>query len=197
MPTITPIPNNGTQVERAIRAWHVACRATDDPKAADGRAADIFISTETRDRDPSVLTDIIADLGKEAVQDSGILVWNVSIQHRFSAVSHPGKDNKDDARVRKDAYMGMSLSAMAQRSDGSQERDVTTAGITTYGRLLATTGTNKEKRNDADMANFTCLKVIFRGMTRGEPENKSCAWVEEHNYEVHACPAVIDMDPVE
>jgi hypothetical protein len=60
--------------------------------------------------------------------------------------------------------------------------------INEYGRALATI----DATNESDMTEFTCLSGRYLGMTRGEPEDGSCAWVEVRNFEFVACPTNVD-----
>lgn len=182
MPAVTAIPNNATQVERAIRAWLIECAA--------GTADDIYISNDSRERQFPI-TDIIAQESKHHPENTGTEIWQVTIQHKFPAANQPGQTNLGKNRVQMDDRVGKQMAAMLQSND-NLTLNATWEGITTSGRLLATTGSAQEQANNADMADFTCLFVRYMGATRGKPDDDSCAWVEVRNYEVTAANFAIN-----
>ncbi len=179
---IEPLPNNGTQIERALRAWFIAHAA--------GTKNDLFISNDSRDR-PQILTDIFATSSRHDPENTGNEIWSVSIQNKFPAAIQPGQNNPEAHRVAIDARVGLQMAALAQTDDNCT-LNFTAAGISTAGRSLATAGSTRDQANNADMADFTCLFVRYLGASRGRPDDDSCSWVEVRNYEITACPYNVD-----
>lgn len=179
------IPNCGTQVERAIRALFVARGAA--------TVADCFISNESALRDASVsplstgITTIRANASSTADGElSGNEKFTVSIQNKFGVKGDPTEENPLVNRTELDQRVGRQQLAMLRGND-SESLSLTRDDLTTYGRELADT----DPDNEADMEEFTCLFVRYLGMTRGEPEDDSCSWVEVRNFEIAACPTAI------
>lgn len=180
---VTAIPNNATQVERAVRAWLISEGA--------GTAADLFISSDWRARPQSeVFSTIVASASRHHPEHCGTEIWQVAVTHFFPANVPPDHANPDAYRVALDNRVGLAAAALAQ-TDNNQTLDYTADGVTTAGRALAAAGTATDQANNADMDEFTCLQVRYLGATRGKPEDESCAWVEVRNYEITAAAAAI------
>lgn len=181
---ITALPNLGTQVERALKAWLVECGA--------GTAGDIFISNDSR-RHPEngVYTTIVAQTSMPVEETSGNERVQVVIQHFFPASVQPGNSNIESHRLAIDRRVGLQMAAL-QQSDDTDSLAYTWKSVTTYGRLLASTGSAQSQENNADMVNFTCQLVRYAGSTRGRPEDEEKSWVEVRNYEVRACSSNVD-----
>jgi len=87
-----------------------------------------------------------------------------------------------------DRRVGRQMLAMSKGDSTTGRLDATIANITDAGRELATL----DDENESDMSEFTCIFVRYLGMTRGQPEDNSCAWIEARNYEIVACPSNVD-----
>lgn len=199
MAVLDPIPNNGSQVERAIRAWLVEC--TSGNIGITKLTNDVmFVTNDSRVR-PNLdglvgILDIFAERSEHDPVHSGNEIWNVTLRGKFHATVQPGQSNAQFNRVQIDQLIGVVDAAMRQTNDG-QNMDATQDGITDSGRALATTGTAQERADNADMAEFTCLYVWYVGASRGHPNDddgyKDAAWwIEERRYRVTACPIAID-----
>lgn len=189
------LPNTATQLERAIRAWLQECGAVGP--------LDCFISNDSRDRSAENapldkgITDIMAlSSNTTEAEDSGNEKFVVRISTKFGAIVSPDEPNPAVNRVECDKRVGKLMLAM---SDGksSDMRLATALAISTAGRDLAnevdsTDAAVQDAANNADMAEFTCLSVRYLGMTRGQPDDRSCAWIEVRNFEISACPSNVD-----
>lgn len=196
---IDPLPNNGSQVERAARAWLASATSENDP-AAQGilHAASIYATNDSRTRDAQRgLIDIQAKSSQHDPDSQGTEVWQVAINSTFPAAKQPGQSNPDLNRLLIDRQIGLIDAAMSQTSKEGVGFDATATGITAAGRALKTTGSTQDKANNWDMADFTCLFVRYLGATRGHPVDGDgnmdrTFWVESRNYEITACPANVD-----
>lgn len=178
MPDLTPIPNFGSQLDRAIVAYLIAMGA--------GTAADTFPAYQSGTKKlPN--TTIRAFQSQHEVKGSGNEVYNVSIQSKFPAAVQPGQSNPHANWLGSDRRIGLILAAMLQTDDGETLRKVAT-DITTAGRALAVS----DPTNNSDMAEFTLEEIYFRGSARGTPEEDATAFVEVRNFECHGCPLNLD-----
>jgi hypothetical protein len=166
--SVTAMPNNATQVERAVRAWLIECGA--------GTEDDYFISTDYRKRPQSeIFSTIVAATSRHSPEVAGNEIWQVAITHFYPANVPPDHESPDSYRAALDERVGLQMAALAQ-SDDEHTLQYTVDAITTAGRNLTA----------ADMAEFTCLFLRYLGASRGKPEDESCAWVEVRNYEITA-----------
>lgn len=180
-------PNNGTQLERAIRALFVTTGAVDPD--------DCFISNESTERgnlSTGITTIQAISSSTDESEPVGNEKWQVTIQNKFGAALEDGQTDTAINRLQLDMRVGRQQDKMTQAGDYSQTLDATASAITAAGRALATVTAEPDATNDADMAEFTCLFVRYTGATRGRPEDGSCAWVEVRNYEITACPIAIN-----
>ncbi len=176
------IPNCGTQLERAIRALFVARGAA--------TVDDCYISVENRERTvlATGITTIRANSSSHDPEASGNEKFTVSIQNKFAAIGDPTETNPKLNRTELDKRVGRQQLAMLRGNDDSDWPDLTCDEITSEGRALA----DIDEDNEADMSEFTCQFIRYLGMTRGEPEDDSCAWVEVRNFEITACSLNVD-----
>jgi hypothetical protein len=175
---LTPVPNVGSQIDRAIRAYFIANGA--------GTADDIYTENDWRDRAfPN--TTISARQSTEDAVNSRIEAYHVKIQCQWSAAGQPDDPNPESMRIAVDDRIGMIMAALSQTND-NEDFLATAQAITAAGRLLATTGTTQSMANNADMAAFTCSHIHFLGSKRGDPNVEGIAFLEERNFMVHACP---------
>jgi hypothetical protein len=213
--TLTPIPNNGSQLERAIRAWFIAATA-DNASASRILESQVFVTLDNRPRENSVngiLIDIMAGSFQPSVQFPGNNDWLVRIDVRCPAAQQPGQHNPEANRLIADRFTGLIEAAMRQHATSETDiavGDVTVAiqtnmdgfnysmaGITAAGRALKTNGSSQSKANNADMDAFTCLFITDAGGTRGNPADKDgnvdeSVWIESRSYRVTACATAVD-----
>lgn len=177
------IPNCATQLERAIRALFVQEGAAS--------VADCFISNESTEIGNLATGVTIIRASSSTTEDSeqsGNEKLSVSIQNKFDASVGPSETNTKLNRVQMDRRVGRQMLAMSRWSSDPGRFGETIENITDAGRELATL----DAENESDMSEFTCLFVRYLGMTRGQPEDNSCAWVEARNYEITVCPSNVD-----
>jgi hypothetical protein len=176
------IPNNGTQIERALRALFIA--------EGVATAADCFISNDSGTR-PTVTTgatEIIALNSNHDVEPTGNEKWLVRITNKYGAALQPGETNAEVNRLALDQRVGKQMLHLMGGATVPNQNSTTATNITTAGRALAVS----DPTNNDDMDEFTCLFVRYLGATRGQPDDGSCAWVEVRNFEITACPLNVD-----
>ena len=188
---IQAIPNVGTQLDRAIVAYLIAngvglWRWTKIGDCvvwpADGLAIKTYPNITVWSHQ-STHTPVL----------TGIEEFDTTVTCKFSAAGAAQQANPYSVRVARDAILGLMLACMLQSDDGAT-LDATAKAITTAGRALATAGTDQEKTNNADMAQFTCLHVYYHGtISRGKPDEAGCDWVEMRGFKISACPTAIAM----
>jgi hypothetical protein len=192
---VNVLPNCGTQLERAIRAYLIAQGA--------GTADDIYISNDSRTRAglDTGLTDIMAVRSRVEGQElSGNEVWQVTLENKFGASPQPGQADINLNRVQMDLRVGKQMYQMLQADDSSPNTlKHTCAAISAAGRALAVDASNgadpdqaQVAEDNADMVDFTCIFLRFLGSERGHPKDHSTAWVEKRIFEITACPANVD-----
>lgn len=191
VPQFDPMPNVGSQIERAIAAWFTACGIAD--------VTSNHVTNDNTKRIPP-LNDIMAHKSDLLVLESGIEVYQVRIESEFPAANQPG-DPKAWRWQQINLWIGQVMAAMNQRNVGERDNRATADFITQAGRDLAvdkssdsdddkTKASLKQLAADnADMVNFTCQKVIYKGATRvGKGADGGLYFVEQRNFEVHAVP---------
>lgn len=198
---VAAIPNNGSQVERATRAWLIDA-TSDNPDGYRLTQSQIFIVNDSRDRpdpsDVSGLIDIFAKQSQDYPEFSGNEEWEVEIRCKFPARTQPGGSNTELNRLIIDRVVGLVDACMRLQSNSGGPRNkynATVAGITSAGRALKTAGTAQDQANNADMDQFTCLKVRRLGHTRGNPKDDegtdTTLWLEILHFKIEACPVAI------
>lgn len=177
------IPNVATQIERAIRALFISKGAAS--------ASDCFISNESTDRAgiATGITTIRANTSTTSESElSGRETITVTIQNKFAARDNPAESNNDAARIEMDKRVGRQMTALMQGGTVSGDLNFACADINEAGRALATSSNATVAANNADMSEFTVTFGRYLGLTRGEPEDDSAAWVEVRTFEFKACP---------
>lgn len=192
------MPNVGSQLDRAIAAYLLSQDA--------GTAADVFptwaLSTKIYP-----YTVVKAHQFTHDPMNTGNEIWQVALQFRQSAANDAKEPNPYYKRVELDARIDAAMDALLLTSDvntqhpgfqnNGQTFDYVAQQITAFGRALAlpqdvSAQAQQIAKNNADMANFTCLHWYYRGGARGDPEEEGCAWFEERNFEAVATPSVIN-----
>jgi hypothetical protein len=197
LPNIEPLPNLGSQVERAIVAWFVNLGiSTFDQN---------YISNDTKPREiykdssvPRVINTTTANGSTVAVPESRIEIWNVTFEAEFidAAINQPDQVDNNWNWKTINAWVGTHDAALSQKGDTDRDLKVTAGWITAAGRDLAVDDSNgtdpvqvKSAADNADMVNFTCQKIIFKGSTRVKKDGQgSLYFVEQRHYEIHAVP---------
>ena len=200
------IPNIGSQIDRALKAYFLANQANPQPIVAPDWDGGIFLTLDNKDRSNPCRT-IFAHDAQESVRFSGNQEFTVEIIDQFEALVQPNQANAGFNRVAIDNQVGIMMALMMISSNGD-DLDQTVSNITNAGRALATFGAGglsysaKQAQNNADMAQFTCLFVEPFGQKRGHPTNDDgianrTHWVEQRTFKITAAPSFIPGYPVD
>jgi hypothetical protein len=197
LPTIDPLPNLGSQIERAFVAWFVNLEISKEDQN--------YISNDTKKRAiydddsiPRVINTVLATNSTVAVEESRIEIWNVTFEAEFidAAINQPNQADKNWNWKTINDWVGKHDAALSQKDAADRDLRVTAAWISAAGRDLAVDdsgGTDpvqaKAAADNADMVDFTCQKIIFKGSTRVKKDGQNNLYfVEQRHYEVHAVP---------
>ena len=177
---LTATPNPGSMLDRAIVAYLISignglftwanCYPADSLELK--QYPNTTVESHTSEHTPML---------------TGIEEYHVSITIRYSTVQSVNVANPYAARVARDALVGTVMAAMMQSADGAT-LDATAALITAAGVALATSGTQTQQQNNADMVNFSCQHVYFLGSQRGKPDEAGTDWVEKRNFRISVSP---------
>lgn len=179
MADIDPLPNIGSQIERAVAAYLTSVGA--------GTEHQNFISNDSRDHQfPS--NTIHAHKSVEEVRNSRIEAYQVQITSAFPAANQPGQSNPLMNRVQVDKWVGKVMAALSQRDTGQRDYRATATAITAAGRALYVA----DPVNDWDMADFTCQHIHFVGSVRFHEDGAGSTFVEVRSFEIHAVPINTD-----
>lgn len=197
-PNFQPVPNTGSQLERAIRAWFVICGA--------GTFEQNFVSNEFRRREAASnppLNDIVAHKSSESPRNSRAEAFQVRISTEWPANSNSADTNWDWKQI--NFWIGTIMAAMSLTDNNGQDYRATCQAITDAGRNLAIDQSNGSDplaiqlaAANADMADFTCTWLMYQGCVRAKqtPEG-GLYFVEERNFEIDACSyAIPDFLPI-
>lgn len=182
-----PIPNTGSQIERAVLAL------LKDAYGSDGEAANysyLFSNSSGVRQTPFI--DVLAHKSTETVPHTGIETFAVRIEWLYEGAVEVSQPNPDDDWKAINDFVGIGMAALSQTAGNAGDPDTlpsTVAGeITRLGRLLAVT----EPDNHGDMANFTCQYVEFKGSQRAEAVDGTLYLKEIRHFEIRAFPSVTD-----
>lgn len=189
---IAPLANPGSMLDRGIAAYLISqgiglWRWTKNGDCVIFPADALAIKTY-----PNI--GVLSHVSQHDPAPSGIEQFHVILSCKFSLAIAPNQNvNPYASRVSRDNLIGMVMAAMTQSDDGAT-LDLTARLITQAGRALATTGTEQEQQNNADMVNFTALHVHYLGtLARGEPDEVGADWVEQRGFGISVSPSAIDM----
>lgn len=175
---LTPIPNVGSQLDRAIVAYLISVEA--------GTAANTFPSYCSKEK-PIPNTTVKSHAAVHDPNLSGNEVYSVAIQYRHPATLEATETNDETNRAACDLAIGTIMAALLQSADG-QTLDATAAAITAAGRALATS----DATNHSDMADFTLQHWYYKGAVRGDPDDDSDSFMEVRNFQAVVCPSNVD-----
>ncbi len=177
---LTPLPNVGSQLDRAIVAYLISVEA--------GTAANTYPSYCSTDKVfPN--TTVKSHASAHDPDLTANEIFNVAIMAKFNAREETA--NPEAKRKAADERIGLIMAALLQSDDG-QTLKATARAITAAGRALATSDNATVAANNADMADFTLQHWYYKGAVRGTPEDESCAWVEVRNFQATASPSNVD-----
>jgi hypothetical protein len=200
---LDPIPNNGSQLERAVAAWLI--HATKDNALGFRLKPDYFyFLNDNRARgvpkpDEPIIT-VTAPNSAPSAEFSGNREHTLEIELGFKAIVQPGATDPQFNRILIDRYIGLVEAAMSQ-TNNNQNLDATQDGITAQGIALKTSGINdkndwRDAASNFDMDAFTCLFVNSEfNSLRGHPGEKSARdttwWIEKRTWRITACPYAV------
>ena len=172
---LTPTPNFGSQLDRAIVAYLVSqgLPGLVVPAAIYGG----MTYPVTKVHSVSATANPVNTLNKEFMTDITCI---------SSAVIPNSQADAQTQWAALNNMVGLVEAAMLQSNDTTL--DVVAKAITAAGNALATGGSPE----NADMAQFTLLHLYFRGDTRGKPDDGSCAWMEVRHFECHGFPSAVN-----
>ena len=185
MAVISAIPNVGSQIERAMVAYFMDAYGADFVAA---QGLNFYTSNDWKVRVAPCIS-VLASHSSEEPTFSGDEDYFVSVQAVWKGNNEVGQGNPEWNRVAIDNLIGVAAAAMSQTANG-QDRQATCDNINSFGRALAS-GT--DAANNADMVNFTCLRVSYAGASRAkENEAGGINLHELRKYKVSACPSNVD-----
>ena len=198
LPTLTPTPNPGSQLDRAICAFLISQGVGDWAAQEPGDV--IVIPADGLEIKSYPNVTVLSMSSNHDPMLTGIEVFQVHIAIKFSATGLLNQKtlagpiqqaNPYSTRVARDAVVGLVMAAMMQSEDNAT-LDYTAGLITAAGRALATSGSDQEQANNADMTEFTCQHLYYTGtVARGKPDEEGCAWVEVRGFRVIASPTFL------
>jgi hypothetical protein len=188
MPALTPVPNIGSQLERATIACLYAAYGGERPLDS------FYFSNDWKERTTPFLVDVFAHKSREKVPHSRIEAYTVTMEWKWPGANQPGVENPDANWVAINNFVGIGMAAMSQAEAGDEDYRQTAYAIAQAGRRLAVLGTAAvtgatatDIANNSDMVDFFCDYVEFKGSTRGVVAGGEIFIKEVRTFEIHAC----------
>lgn len=175
-----PVANVGSQIERAVIALLM------DAYGDEQDNYNYYFSNDWKMRD-APLIDVLALRSTEYVPHTRVEAYVVRIEWKWKGNNIAGEANPDTNWRSINDFVGVGMEALSQ-SDNGADYSYTAQEITRLGRALATA----DPTNHADMADFTCEWVQFRGSHRAESDGQNFFIKEIREFEIRACPANVD-----
>jgi len=182
---IAPVPNVGSQIERAVLAYLTWAFGDD---AANYQ---FLFSNDWVIRQPPYV-EVLAHKSAEQPVNSRDETYQVRIECKWKGNNEAGQSNPDVNWAAINDFIGVVMAAMSQTDNNGQDYAATCALINQYGRALATAGDATAQENNADMTDFTCLRIRFMGSQRAEAAEGSFFIKEVRNFEIDACASNVD-----
>ena len=180
------VPNTGSQIERAVLAL------LKDAYGEEAAAGYKFLFSNSSDKRTPPLIDALAHKSTETVPHTGNEAFMVRLEWIFDGAVEVGQENPDDDWKAINDFVGIGMAALSQTAGNNGDPNTlpatVAAEITRLGRALAAS----DAKNNADMANFTCTYVQFKGSQRAESVNGTLFLKEIRHFEIHAVPANVD-----
>lgn len=180
-----PFNNLRSKLDRAICAWLISqgCGSVDDLVP--------FLSVKEL-KYPN--TKVHSTLSQPDEKFTGNR--RVKIQISIKGAADP--DEGESSRIEFDQRVAQTMDALMQ-TDDEQTLAFTAAAITTTGRAMAVDPTfgmdltaAQFAKDNADMADFTCLEWYEAGEGDGLADAEGCAWEQVLMFEAVACPSAIN-----
>lgn len=180
-----PVPNVGSQIERAVIAF------LKDAYADDASKYQFLFSNDWKTRKAPHI-EVLAHKSTETVPHTGIETYAVRIEWKWKGTNQAGEENVDANWRDINAFVGVGMAAFSQTENNLGNADTlpatVAAEITRLGRALAT----EDPDHQADMADFTCSYVEYKAAQRAEQGDGTFFIKEVRNFEIKACPANVD-----
>ena len=198
---IAPVPNVGSQLERAVIAYLEACYQKANFPGLTLDVLNFFFSNDWKAR-AVPLIDVLAHKSTEVPPHTRDESYMVRIEAKWPGTNRAGEANTEFNWIQINNLIGIVMAALSQTNsatDPSMVARVTAGLVTQAGRALAVDGSNgadpaqaQDAVNNADMVNFTCSFVEFKGSQRAEASDGSVFIKEVRNFEMRACPSNVD-----
>lgn len=193
MPTLSPVPNIRSQIERAVRAYLEDCNvgSYDQFRISHDYSLRKVIDPETGLRVP--LINLFAVSAQESPIDSRIERWQLRIDPEFDAVTQPNDSNPNGNWVAINNLTGLIMAAMSQTIYVGGNYLATALMISVFGRRLAVLGavgdpSTTSAADNADMALFYCDFVKYSSSTGiKQAPSGGLVFLEERNFTMDAC----------
>lgn len=175
-----PIPNVGSQIERAVLALLMDAYGDDASKYQ-------FIFTNSGIKRATPYIEAIAKKSTTQVPHTGNQSYIVEIEWKYD-----GSPAEVDNWKEINNFVGIGMAALSQTANNLGHPNTlpatVSAEINRCGRALATTAPD----NHADMADFTCLYIEHKGDVRAEGNGDTFYITEKRIFEISACPQNVD-----
>ncbi len=189
MPSLQPVPNIRSQIERALRAYLADCGVgTVEQFRLSHNYSQREIIDKNNNRVP--LIDIFGVHATEEVKNSRVETWVVRIDPEYDAATQPDDTNPNWNWKAINNLVGLVMAAMSQTSNKGGNYLSTALMISVFGRRLAVLGadgTGNDAADYADMAIFACDYVDYAGAVGLGKNNGALIFQEQRNFTIRAC----------
>ena len=183
---LDPVPNIGSQIERAMIAWFFECYG------GGLQFSQFYFSNDWRKRVPPLI-EVFAHKSAESVKHSRAESYQVTVDAEWTGTVQPGEPNPDMNWKQINDLIGVAMAAMSLTDDGGASYRAAALKISVAGRRLAVFGTAaisataSDITNNADMVDFYCDFVEFKGSQRLGAKDGTLFLMEKRFFEVRAC----------
>ena len=185
-----PVPNVGSQVERALIAHLKNCYGDD------AGLYQFLFSNCGLDRKPPFV-ETLAHKSVETVVGTRNETFQVQIEWKWPGADQPSQPDPDWLWIDINNFVGVGMAGLSLTdSDAGDVSKITALDITAAGNALAVDASNgadpaqvEFAKKNADMATFTCEAIFYKGATRAEKGDGSLFLREIRHFEVVACAA--------
>ena len=178
-----PVPNVGSQIERAVLAF------LQDAYGDDADKYNFYFSNDWKLR-KAPYVEALAHKASATEPHTGDKTFAVRIEWKWKGNNEAGQENPDANWKSINDFVGIGEAAFGQTTGGNPDTLPATvsAEINRCGRALAVS----DPDNQADMADFTCKNVEYKADQRAESSEGAFFIKEVRNFEITACPANVD-----
>ena len=161
MAVIPAVPNVGSQIERAMIAYFMDAYGS---AFIEQQGLNFYTSNDFKKRVTPCIS-VLASHSEESPTYSMDKDFYVAVEATWTGQNEVGSENPESNRVEIDNLIGVAEAALSQTTTG-QDRQATCDALNFFGRALAVDASNgsdpvqvQEAANNADMANFTALRI--------------------------------------